>query len=289
MNIRIHEYLDKHQIFRRFGASILYGLIFSIAMNFFWKPGDIYSSGFTGLAQILNALFHTNNIALMILLVNVPMSLLAWKFIGNRFAFFEVLAIIVSSIFVTIIKAPSVPLANDPMIDAIFGGVLNGLAVGIALRNGVATGGVDIAGILFKKYFNIRIMPINLTFNGFIMIGSVAINGWKYAFYSILGIVISSWIQQSLYARQQLMQVLIVTNKKQEVIKSIQKNLRRGITILNDAQGAYLGDKKDILLTVITNEEMYIMQMAVKQADENAFASIWKVDRTFGKFYEKEY
>jgi uncharacterized membrane-anchored protein YitT (DUF2179 family) len=286
---KITKYINKHQIIARISAAFFYGIIMAIAMNFFWKPGNIFSSGFTGLAQLVNHLGGFNNISLILVLVNIPMTLLAWYFIGNRFAFFEILAIIVGSIAIQLIHSPEIPLTNDPLVNAIFGGALNGVATGISLRRGVATGGLDILSVFLKKYWNIKMFPIATTFNAVIMIGSGISFGWKFALYSIIGVFISSWVSSALYTRQQQMQVMIVTDKKEEMVEEIQSKLRRGITVINGAEGGYLHDQKNLLFTVITLQEMYLLKEAVENIDKKAFVSVWKIDQTFGRFYEHSY
>ncbi|VDK14495.1 hypothetical protein OAL24_00095 [Oenococcus sicerae] len=285
---QLRNYLSKHAIVARAGAALLYGILVAVAMNFFWKPGNIYSSGFNGLGQLISYFFSVNALPLVILIVNIPMTILAWAIISHRLAFFEIVAIACSSLFIDIIAAPVKPLISDPLMCAIFGGAINGFATGFALKNGVATGGLDIFEILGKRFWNIKVFPINIAFNSIIMVGSGLQHGWKYAFYSIIGIVVSAWMTSIAYTQQQQMQVMIVTNNKEQMVDSIQAHLRRGITVLDDASGGYLHDSKHVIFTVITLEERYELREAVHEADDKAFASMWKVDHTWGNFYEKQ-
>ncbi len=285
---QLRNYLSKHAIVARAGAAILYGVLVGFAMNFFWKPGNIYSSGFNGLGQLVGFFFSTNLLPVIILLVNIPMTILAWIMISRRLAFFVIFAIACSSIFIDLIIAPAKPLISDPLMCAIFGGALNGFATGFALKNGVATGGLDVFEIIGKRLWNIKVFPINVAFNSIIMIGSGFQHGWKYAFYSIIGIVVSAWMTSIAYTQQQQMEVMIVTNNKDKMIQEIQSRLRRGITVVDDAKGGYLHDSKHVIFTVITLEERYELREAIEAADKKAFASMWKVDHTLGNFYEKQ-
>ncbi|MFT8470329.1 MAG: YitT family protein [Oenococcus sp.] len=285
---QLRNYLSKHAIAARGGAAILYGVLVAVAMNFFWKPGNIYSGGFNGLGQLVGFFFASSYLPLIILLINLPMVFLAIILISRRLAFFEISAIACSSIFIAIIIPPAKPLISDPLMCAVFGGAINGFATGFALKNGVATGGLDVLEIISKRFWNIKVFPINVAFNSFVMLGSGFQHGWSHAFYSIIGIVISAWITTIVYTQQQQMQVMIVTNSKDKMIEAIQSRLRRGITVVDDAQGGYLHDSKHVIFTVITLEERYELHLAIKQADPKAFASMWKVDHTFGNFYEKQ-
>lgn len=285
----IKEFYDnfyKHQYLSRMGGSIFYALFVAVALNFFWLPGKIYSSGFTGLSQLIAEIFHLP-IAIVLLVVNLPMFLIAWFKISKRFASFTVMAVVLSSFFVASFKTDTV-LTADPIIDAIFGGALNGLATGTALKYGVATGGLDIIGIFLKKKYDFKMGPVNLIFNSLLMLSSGLINGWAYAFYSMLGIFVSSKMIDSFYTKQQQIQVMIITDKKERVIEEIHKRMRRGVTFIDDAFGAYTLKQKTVLFTVITQQELIELKHALDVADPHAFSSTWKLEHQYGRFYEPD-
>lgn len=282
------KYFVKHQISGRISAAVVYTFCITIALNLFWRPAKIYSGGFTGLAQIFAEFSHSSNLGFWLFAVNAPMIIIAYFFISKRFSFFSFLTIILSSFVVNYVQPLQTPLTQDPLIAAIFGGLFAGFGNGFGLRFGTATGGLDIMGVLAKKYWNIKLFPVTVAFNTVIMIFAGRNFGWQQALYSILGLVVSSWIASLVFARQQQMQVMIVTEKKEEVVASIQEKLRRGITIINNVHGGYLNDSKNIIFTVISQQEVYDLRDAVTDADPNAFSSIWKVDRIFGRFYEEK-
>jgi len=90
------------------------------------------------------------------------------------------------------------------------------------------------------------------------------------------------------YTRQQQMQVMIITTKPDEMVDGIQRKMRRGVTIINDARGGYTGQERSVLLTVITQQERFELREAMKEVDEHAFSSTWKIEHTVGRFYEPE-
>lgn len=282
------KYFVKHQISGRLSAAGVYTLCITIALNIFWRPAKIYSGGFTGLAQIFNDVYPNFDLGFWLFAVNAPMLVIAFFFISKRFSFFSFLTIILSSIVVNYIQPIQTPLTQDPLIGAIFGGLFAGFGSGFGLRFGTATGGLDIMSVLAKKYWNIKLFPVTVAFNTIIMVFAGVRFGWQQALYSILGLIISSWIASVVFAKQQQMQVMIVTDEKDAVVDSIQNKLRRGITIINNVQGGYLNDSKNIIFTVISQQERYDLRDAVYQADPNAFSSMWKVDRIFGRFYEEK-
>ena len=286
----IQTYFERHQYAGRVGTAFIYGIMVSIALIFFWTPGHIYSSGFTGLAQLFDTLskgilgFNVP-VYVFYFLFNVPLVIAAWRKIGHRFAIFTMIAVFLASLMIRVINTPTA-LTHDPLIDAIFGGLVNGFATGLALRNGISTGGLDIIGILVRQKTGMRMGVVNMIFNAFIMLAAGVVFGWQYAFYSAIGVFVNARMIDTVYTRQQKMQVMIITDRPKTVVDSIQNHLRRGITIIHGAEGAYKHDKKEVLFTVISQYEQYEVREALNEADPHAFMSIWRIERIMGNFYE---
>jgi uncharacterized membrane-anchored protein YitT (DUF2179 family) len=288
---QIEQYFNRHQYSARFSAAVVYAVASAVALNFFWTPGHIYSSGFTGVAQILNSLsqqFLATELPVYALyvLLNVPVIIIAFVKIGHRFAYFTGFAILLAAIAMRMIQGPEVPWVADPLVDAIFGGAVNGFGTGMALRNGLSTGGLDIIGILIRRKTGTKMGAVNLTFNFFILIGAGIIFGPTFALYTGIGLVVNARVIDLVYTRQQKMQVMVVTEHKDAVVDAIQNQLRRGITILHHAEGAYNHHQKEVLFTVISMYEQFDLRDAIYAADPDAWASMWRIERTFGKFYE---
>ncbi|MGX5377028.1 YitT family protein [Ligilactobacillus sp. LYQ135] len=280
----------KHVYLSRASAAFIYGLLVSVAMNFFWDPGHIYSSGITGLAQLLNSLLkHTGlplSTASLIFLLNVPLIFLAWKQIGHRFTIFTIIAVVSSSVMIKLLH-PTV-LTKDPMICAIFGAILNGYGTGYALKSGISTGGLDIISLTVRKMTGKSVGTVNMIFNAFIILAAGLVYGWPYAFYSAIGLFINAQVMDAIYTRQQKMLVMVITTKPNSVVDCIQTHMRRGITIVHGAEGAYKHDAKSILFTVITRYEIPELHAALNESDPDAFVSISENVHTIGHFYEPE-
>ena len=278
----------RHVYIAKASTAFIYGVLVSIAMNFFWEPGHIYSSGITGLAQLLATLtanlpVHLST-ALLIFILNVPLFILAWFQIGRRFTFFTVLAVFCSSLMIKSLQP--ITLTHDPIICALFCAAINGFGTGLALKNGISTGGLDILGLTIRKHTGKSVGTINIIFNAFIVLAAGAVYGWPYAFYSALGILVNARVMDMVYTRQQKMQVMIVTNKPKSVIDCIQNHMQRGITIVHGAEGAYKHDNKTILFTVISRYEQPELRQAMTESDPHAFVSIAENVHIMGHFYE---
>ena len=110
---------------------------------------------------------------------------------------------------------------------------------------------------------------------------------WQYMFYSALAIFMSGKLTDALFTKQRKMQVMIVTKCPEKVITGIQEHMRRGITIINEAEGAYKHDKQTVLFTVVTHFELPLLESVMKESDPAAFVSISENVRIMGRFYEE--
>lgn len=283
-DVPIHEYTTK------FSVSIVYAILASVALNFFYQPGNIYSSGITGLAQILTTLSKRMigfdiPVSVTLYALNFPLFFLAWKKIGKKFTIFTSITVTFTSLFIHII--PETILSSDPIICAIFGGAIMGAGIGFALKNGLSSVGLDIFSIVIQKKTGRSVGSISIYFNVLIIFVAGYLFGWQYMFYSALSIFVSGKTTDVVFTKQKKLQVMIVTTCPSKVIEEIQQTMRRGITIIHEAEGAYEHDKQTVLLTVITRFELSALESAMKEADPSAFVSIVDTVKVLGRFYEE--
>lgn len=282
-NWAYHDYTTKLSV------SIVYALIASVALNFFYQTGHIYSSGITGLAQILTTLSKSLigfevPVSTTLYLLNIPLFVLAWLKIGKKFTIFTFITVTLTSLCIHIL--PETVLSTDPIICALFGGAVMGLGIGLALRNGLSSGGLDIVSITIRKKTGKSIGSISIYFNALIVFVAGILFGWQYMFYSTLSIFVSGKVTDVVYTKQKKMQVMIVTKHPEKVVNEIQNCMRRGITIINEAEGAYKHDKQTVLMTIVTRYELPLLREAMKASDPQAFVSIAENVQILGRFYE---
>ncbi|MEI5995073.1 YitT family protein [Candidatus Enterococcus mansonii] len=288
---KFFESLPVHDYTTKLSVSIVYAILASVAMNFFYQPGNIYSSGITGLAQILTTLstrivgFNVP-VSITLYALNIPLFFVAWLKIGKKFTIFTILTVTLTSVFMQIV--PQTSLSNDPIICAIFGGAVMGSGIGFALKNGLSSGGLDIFSITIRKKTGRSVGSISMYFNGLIIFVAGYLFGWQYMFYSALSIFVSGKVTDAVYTKQKKMQVMIITKNPEAVIDGIQQKMRRGITIIHEAEGAYRHDKQTLLLTVVTRFELPALESAMKESDPSAFVSISDNVKILGRFYEED-
>ncbi|MFD2306379.1 YitT family protein [Enterococcus termitis] len=288
---KFFESLPVHDYTTKLSVSIVYAILASVAMNFFYQPGNIYSSGITGLAQILTTLSvrvlgYKVPVSITLYALNIPLFFIAWRKIGKKFTIFTILTVTLTSLFMQIV--PQTVLSNDPIICAIFGGAVMGSGIGFALKNGLSSGGLDIFSITIRKKTGRSVGSISMYFNGLIIFVAGYLFGWQYMFYSALSIFVSGKVTDAVYTKQKKMQVMIITKNPDAVIEGIQQKMRRGITIIHEAEGAYRHDKQTLLLTVVTRFELPALEAAMKDSDPSAFVSISDNVKILGRFYEED-
>lgn len=283
--------ISKEKYAERLSGSVIYGLLSAIAVNVFYVPSGIYSSGATGLAQILSTVsqrlfgFHIP-IAIGFYAINAPLLLMAWRKIGHKFTVFTFLTVTMSAFFIQFI--PKISLTDEPLMNAIFGAIFLGTGIGYALKNNVSSGGSDIVSILIRQKTGRRVGVISITINVIIMIMAGVLFGWEYALYSMIAVFVTGRVTDAIYVKQKKMQATIITNKPERVIARIHKKLHRGVTIINEAEGAYQHEKKAVLITIITQAEFNDFKHQMRKADPAAFVSVAENVQIIGRFIEDE-
>ena len=289
--LRVMKSISREKYDEKVSASLLYGFLSAIAVNFFIQPGHVYSSGATGLAQILSVLSHrfigfTIPVSLTFYAINIPLMIVAWYQIGHKFTIFTFITVSMSSFFIQFV--PVVTLTNDPIMNALFGGVVMGTGIGFALRNNISSGGTDIVSLTIRKRTGKNVGSISFLGNGTIMLIAGLTFGWKYALYSMITIFVSSRVTDAVFTKQKRMQAMIVTSQPDAIIEKIHKKLHRGATIIHNAEGTYNHQAKAVLLTVITRAEFNEFKYIMRKADPQAFITISDNVHIIGRFVETE-
>lgn len=288
---QLDKFNRRYNLLSKISASFFYSITVAVALNFFWQPGHMYSSGITGFAQLINTLSErflplTLSTSEMYFALNLPLLLLAWFKIGHKFTFFTVMTVILGSLMMHAIQPLNMHV--DPLVCAIFGGMINGLGTGFALKNGISTGGLDIIGIIIRRKTGASYGKVSILINLVIIIAAGFVFGWNRALYSALTIFINGRVIDAIYTQHQKLQVTIITEQSQAIVDGIQEKMHRGITIFHDVEGAYSHSEKKVLITVIDRYDMYDILQIVKKSDPYAFMSVTEVERVYGSFKEQE-
>lgn len=288
--LQVLRSISREKYAEKVSASVVYGFLSAVAVNFFFQPGHVYSSGATGLAQVITALStrflgFTIPVSVTFYAINIPLMILAWYQIGHKFTVFTFITVSMSSLFIQFV--PEVTLTTNPIINALFGGVVMGAGVGFALKSSISSGGTDIVSLTIRKKTGSNVGSISLIVNGIIMLIAGLTFGWEYALYSMITIFVSSRVTDAVFTKQKRMQAMIITSHPERVIDKIHNKLHRGATIINGAEGTYNREQKAVLITVITRAEFNEFKYIMNQIDPTAFVSVSDNVHILGKFIEE--
>ncbi|MFJ5714973.1 YitT family protein [Neobacillus sp. NPDC093127] len=266
---------------------VIFGaLLNAIAMNLFLIPANVYSSGFTGIAQLLSKVLSDYtpihiSMGFLLLLLNIPVAILGWIKVGKSFTVYSFLSVVLSSLFLTMI--PIKQLSHDILLNAVFGGVILAIGVGITLKWGASTGGVDIIAMVLSRMKDKPIGPYMFVLNGIIIMTAGLLYGPEKALYTLVALYTSTRVIDAIHTRHAKLTAMIITKKTDELKKAIHASLVRGITMI-PAKGAFSNETRDMLMIVITRYELYDLERIIQEVDPNAFTNIIQTTGVYGFF-----
>ena len=273
---------------RKLLSVIICTLIVSFSIVYIIKPNLLISGGLTGLS-ILTSNVTGISLPLLIFILNIPTSVLSFFFLDRDFTFFSTLSILLLSVFSSFYQKilPGFYLTKEPILACIFGGLLNGIGMGIAFRNGTSTGGLDIVAAILKKKFNISIGSVLMGIN-FIIVSSL---GYFFSIDKVLFTLILMFINYNVVDKIQLgvgkqKQVLAISEKNEEIAREIYKEVHRGATYI---KGVTSYKKKDvyILYVVCSSKQLVKLRQIIKEIDPDAFVAVSDTSEILGNGFKE--
>ena len=268
------------QFFKEYIIVALACMVMAFNTSYFFIGNKLAQGGVSGLSLIIHYLSNID-MSYLYFALNIPLIILAYIFLGKNFLLKTLFATFVLSVFLKIFASFSEPL-EDILLAAIFGGAINGIAIGIVFYAGGSTGGIDIIAKIINKYTGIPISRILLT-TDFIVLSMVAVIFGKVIFmYTLISLVISSKmidiIQVGIYSAKG---VTIITTKEDEIRKRIMEETKRGITLI-DAKGGYTQKEIGMLYCVVGQYQLIRVKTIVKEVDPSAFMIVADVHEVIG-------
>lgn len=259
---------------------ILGSIAVALSFNLFLIPHKILSSGIGGIAIIVGILTPFNT-GIVNFVLNLPILILGYIGLGKRFIFYTVVSVFTLSAALDII--PQYPLVSDALLSSIFGGVIAGAGVGFVFNCYGSTGGFDVLGMLLSRKKDIQLGGFLIALNAIVVIISGFFFNWDVALNSLLSIYITGKVIDAIHTKNRKITLMIVTNKAEDMKQKLLSSLVRGITLL-DGEGAYSNEKKRILMTVISREELTSMKSIISEVDPQAFVNITETVEVLGLF-----
>ena len=269
--------------------------VYSLAVIWFLEPAGLIAIGLTAVGQILHRLFLLINVNIPIgvftLAFNIPLCIYGAKHVSKRFVIFTLLSVLVQSFLTMGWSWLEADFGIDPVSERFFlcviASLLCGCGIGIALRYGTSTGGVDIVAqaLALKKNISIgmfsTIVNLVLAFIG----GVIMAKSWSITLYTFIFIIMSNFVIDKIHTAYNYLRIDIITAHQEEVAQALLDGINRGCTIAN-VKGAYTKEEKYDVFMIISSYELQKAAEIIRNTDPAAFMTVSPIKRIFGKFFK---
>jgi len=264
---------------------VLGALMWSISINGVLVHHQFISGGISGLALLIHYLIPKLSIGLMVFLINIPLFIMGWTMISGKFFFFSLLGMFSFSLFLTFTTSFHITVAN-PLLAAVFAGVISGCGSGLIFRSGGSGGGTGIIAMILNRRLSVRVGIVSSLFNSIpLVLGAFLIN-LDAALYSIIYVFVSGSVMDRILASfSERRSVFIISAHSFEISQQILNKLHRGATLLT-GRGAYTQSPLEIIYSVISLFELAKMKDMVTAIDPKAFLIINETQEVIGKGFD---
>ncbi|MBN1487813.1 MAG: YitT family protein [Anaerolineae bacterium] len=258
-------------------------LLLAANLNLFLEPNHVISTGVTGIGMLAYYLWKWP-IGLVTLILNIPLIVAGIRW-GGGFRFFirTIYAVVVMTLAIDLLSPILPPIQGDPLIYTLFGGVLDGIGIGLVLRGQGTTGGTDIVAQLLNRHHGIPFSNVLIIVNGIILLSAMLVIGITPVLYGLIVNFVSGkavdGVQEGVgYARA----FFIVSNECQTIQEQICKELDRGVTVLK-AQGGYTQQPKQALYVVVARPQVTPLKRMIAAIDPSAFVVVSEAHEVLGE------
>ena len=264
-------------------------LIYALIVKLFILPTNLMSSGTTGIALFMNHMFEIP-VSLFILIFNLCMLIIGFLILGKTFAMTTIASTILYPLFLEFFNQclGNYVITDNALLNTIFAGMGIGLALGIVIRSGASTGGMDIPPLLLHHFFRIPVSASLYVFDFIILSCQTLYNPMERLLYGILLILLTSVVlDKVILMGTTRTEVKIISPRSQEIAKNILSNVDRGVTLL-DAKGGFSQQKQEVILTIISNRELPKIEKLIRNIDPDAFMVISRVSEVWGRGFSSK-
>ena len=263
---------------------VLGAALYAFGFQHFLFPNNVVASGVVGISTIINHLTGFP-VGIMTIIINVPLFLISWRHFGLKFIIASGTAMLVSSLLVDAFAIMDFAATHDPLLAAVYGGVIRGIGLGLIYTTSATAGGTDIiAKFLRRKYQYINFSTFLLSMDIVIFLAFAIIFGkLDSAMYSAICMFIASQvIDIVLYGAVNSKVCYVITDESVAVKNAIVERLHRGVTYIH-GEGAWSGQEKNIILCVIKRSQIVELKKLIREIDEGAFMIVSDSREVFGK------
>lgn len=268
---------------------ILGNFLYALVVKLFILPTSLMSSGTTGIALFLNH-YLSLPISLFVLIFNLLMLVTGFLILGKKFAMTTIISTVMYPIALEFFNQllGNVVITNNELLNTIFAGLGIGLALGIVIRSGASTGGMDIPPLVLHHFFKIPVSVSLYAFDFIILSAQTLYNPLERLLYGIILILLTSIVlDKVLLMGTTKTEVKIISPNYEQISNAILKDVDRGITLLQ-GKGGYLHQEQSVILSVVSNRELPKIERLVHQIDPNAFMIVSRVSEVLGRGFSSK-
>ena len=266
--------------------------MYALTVVLFLMPSGLITGGATGIALAFNKVTGLP-VSAVLFVVNVAMLLLGWWVLGRRFALNTLASTVLSPFFMALWERllGNLVLTDDLVLNTVFAGFGIGISLGITIRAGASTGGMDIPPLVLQKWFRWPVSITMMLFDIAILLVQALFSPPEQVLYGIVMVILHTIVMDKmLLLGDSRTQVKIVSTRSDEIRDAILEQIDRGVTILH-GEGGYTGEPSEVLLSVISNRELPRLEKLVHSIDPACFLIVSRVTEVSGRGFsmEKEY
>lgn len=259
--------------------------IIAIGFNVFLLPNQVASGGVSGISTILNGLFGWNP-GLIQYAFNIPLFIAGILLLGKKFGIKSFIGTVTLPFIVLLTNSWS-PWTDNPLLGALFGGIVVGIGIGLVFKGNASTGGTDLLAQIITKYTGITLGTSVLLIDGIIAISAALVFDLEKGLYALIGLYVTTkTIDIIQLGFSQSKMIYIITMKQDEVRDAIYAEINRGVTKL-PAIGGYTGEARPVLMVVVYQTEFTKLKQLIKNVDPSAFVIVSNAYEVLGEGFKR--
>ncbi|MER1990071.1 MAG: YitT family protein [Solibacillus isronensis] len=259
--------------------------VIAFGFNVFLFPNQVASGGVSGISTILHGMFGWNA-GIVQYAFNIPLFIAGVLVLGKKFGIKSFIGTIALPFFVILTESWD-PWTLNPLLGAIFGGIVVGLGIGLVFKGNASTGGTDLLAQIITKYTGLTLGTSVLFIDGLIAVSAAIVFDLEKGLYALIGLYVTTKtidIVQLGFSQSKM--VYIITQKETDVRDAIYKEINRGITRL-PAFGGYTGEERPVLMVVVYQTEFTRLKQVLKTVDPQAFVIVSDAYEVLGEGFKK--
>ncbi|WP_027364971.1 YitT family protein [Desulfotruncus alcoholivorax] len=259
----------------------------ALGLDMFLIPNKIAAGGVSGIATIIHYVTGSP-VGLTMLALNVPLFIMGIYRLGLTFGFRSLYGTVSLSAAVDLFEVFAPVPTRDPLLAALFGGVMVGLGLGLVFRYRGTTGGTDLAAAVLRTYTGVNIGQLLFMVDATVVLAAgLVFNSWELALYALITIFVTAWMIDLVQEGISYTKAFYIFSDRAGVIASkVLHDLGRGATALK-ARGLFTGSDREVILTVVNRSEVGRLKEMVYQVDPGAFIIIADVREVLGEGFKE--